>query len=590
MKLSKKIISSFCGDVIPLRIIEGYKAGEVIWECDNDNVFIRKINSNHEKVILSLLKEGKSIITADYCGEKLKCHIVIEKMFHALPNEKMNYYIGDFHIHTSEDHNHDTFFDNSAKCINDIKEEGVLDFSVISDHADVTDDKFFFNGFENAEAAGQNSLIVFAGAESEVTDIQTDYYGYSHKNSGEIVTVNSDNFAGVKKWSDFESKLKNSLLPIGSFAHPQVIGWDENGIWNFNFEKIKTPFLTRMMRMIEMGNGTPEESNILYEYSYSKALDCGFKVSPCSTSDHHGPIWSSNQSKGKTVIMAPQKSKAAFIDAIINNRVYATESGNVKLFYSINGVCAGDIVNVSSEYKFHVKIGSLNEHIKDKIKCCEVISDYGNKLHTVRNVDFNDFEFTIEAKDAHYFYLRIIDEDGNKTWSAPIWTDRADKFSEKNKGLNRLNKKGFTATDKNGEDAGLLINSNPSEYWTSSDKNDVIIIDMKERYSICAVGFYPRRLLIDEFVDKFELMPFECASFVSNFRISISNDGEVFKTIYSGCLRVFGGEEIFEFNECECKYIKVDLLSTIGAQSGREKFENAKIKLSEIDFFTNSDI
>ena len=86
-------------------------------------------------------------------------------------------------------------------------------------------------------------------------------------------------------------------------------------VWNFSLEKNNTPALRRMVKLVEVGNGGDRKSNLINEYVYSVALDNGFRVSTCCSSDSHGPVWGYGAFPGKTVLMAPEKSREAFLDA-----------------------------------------------------------------------------------------------------------------------------------------------------------------------------------------------------------------------------------------------------------------------------------
>ena len=94
--------------------------------------------------------------------------------------------------------------------------------------------------------------------------------------------------------------------------------------------------ISRLMRCVEMGNGTDRNCNLLHEYAFSEALDAGFRVTTTCGSDGHRE-WGFKVCPGKTVIMASERSKEAFTDALMNNRAYASDSGNVKLRLLVNG-------------------------------------------------------------------------------------------------------------------------------------------------------------------------------------------------------------------------------------------------------------
>ena len=139
----------------------------------------------------------------------------------------MIYYTADLHNHTTMIHRHSELCQRNGDFQDDyvryMKEHADIDLSVISDHADVIDAWEFFKGFATVEAAKPMETVILPGAESEITFIETDRYGESHKNSGEIVTLSADNFAAVATYEDFFTRMSTSPHIIAILAHPQTV-------------------------------------------------------------------------------------------------------------------------------------------------------------------------------------------------------------------------------------------------------------------------------------------------------------------------------------------------------------------------------
>ncbi|NMA94964.1 MAG: hypothetical protein GX974_02880, partial [Clostridiales bacterium] len=81
---------------------------------NTDIVSIRKFSGNEndcfdDGVLIVLKGIGKALIRAEVDGEKYYCPVISRKMRRAKPNDKMNYYIGDFHPHTTSNHGKKTF-------------------------------------------------------------------------------------------------------------------------------------------------------------------------------------------------------------------------------------------------------------------------------------------------------------------------------------------------------------------------------------------------------------------------------------------------------------------------------------------------
>lgn len=597
MKLSKTKISSFCGDVLPIELISenDITKADIEWYVKGDAVTVRAFSKDEpysykNQALITFIKPGKATVCAKISNEVYVCEIDVREAKKADPNKKMNYYIGDFHDHTSNDHKYDSFAlketDFPIDYITQVRDEGLLDFGVISDHGDVTNDKDFFRGFTDTEKAGPMELVIFPGCESEVTVIEEDRYGLTHKNSGEIVTVNANNYAAAKTWEEFYENFKESPFAVMVLAHPQVVGWDKNGIWNFSLHKNNAPYFKEVLRGVEMGDGSVRGSNAINEYYYSVALDNGFKVSPTCSSDSHGPKWGYHRFPGKTIIMAPEKSKEMFLDALWNRRFYACESGNIKLYYTVNGKGAAQTLDITDKYSFHVKCDYFNEDLSTVPVKCQVISDFGKTVKTIENVDFSNFEFDIESSDASYFYLRLVDSEGRKTWSAPVWTSREPKGTTPPQ-LKPINKKGFTVTDVlTDKNADILINDDPENIWTSDFTTAEVVIDMKDQKEFCGIGHYPARILIKPLMAAGIPITEKINELVSEYEISVSNDNTNYTTVANGIFRIFGAEEIVTFKKQNARYVKFKALKTAGLASERKQNANAKVSIGELTVYS----
>lgn len=592
--LSKSTITSFCGNVVPLKLLsqESLAQEDIKWYTDSNVVSIRDFA--HEKefafndgVLLTLKEEGTALVWAEYKGQKYTCEVTSQKRRTASKDDDFNYYIGDFHDHTTQEHNHEAFAVRETGLpidyINQIKEENLLDFSVISDHAIVTNPKDFFREFTDEESAQPMEIIIFPGTESEVNLIENDRFGLNHKNSGEIVCVNADGFSWSKTWEPFYEAFANSPFAVGVVAHPQIVGWDKNGIWNFCFHKNNTPFLKGLIKGVELGCGYA--TSMLHEHCYSLALDYGFKVSVTCSSDSHGPKWGYHVIPAKTIIMAPEKSKEMFLDALWNKRFYASESGNVKLWYTVNGHMAGDTLPLTNRYSFQVQTSLFHEDDSARPVKCQVISDYGLVVKEIEGEDLSSFQFEITSDTARYFYLRFIDSQERKTWSPPVWTGREyDNTSETS--LVPLDKSEFTATElTTGKSAEEIINNDPTKEWQAECPTPEIVIDMKKEYPICAVGHYPFRVLIDQLLQPGYLESGRYAQFVSEYAVSVSVDGINYKECAHGRIRVYGGEHIITFPEVNARYVKFNVIDTTGRFGGYERYYNSLPCIAELSVF-----
>ncbi len=608
--LSKTSITSFCGDVLPLHL--GFDGDEhatlskadIKWESDSDAVFIRTFSEGSQQpfnngVLLVLKKVGCAKVTATLDGAAYTCEVTVTEQKKASSEDDLSYFVADLHDHTTQIHNHDKYIARDSEFqyeyLNYVKEEGLMDMSIISDHASILDHTEFFRDFTEVEKAQPtSSVIFFAGCEAEATIREEDRFGITHKNSGEIVTINAAGYSNPTKWQVFYDGVADSPEAVGIFAHPQVVGFSTPGIWNFCFHKNNTPEMLRLMRGVEMGDGSERQQNLIHEYAYSVALDNGFRVSTTCSSDSHGaksadptgPKWGYKRFPGKTIIMANEKSREAFIDALRNNRFYGCESGNLKLSYTVNTKKAPCELDDASLYKFHVDISQFNEDAATMPINCRVISDGGNVLLELTDIDFSSFDFEISSDTARYFYLRFVDEKGRRTWSFPVFTGREfDRYVAPE--ITPIDMSGASALDLlTGEDAATVIDGDPDNFWASKSNEACLVIDLKEQRVISALGYYVRRVIrstspIDISKESMKIT----AGFPTRVRISTSVDGVDYTEATVVNCRIFSGEQIITFDKTNARYLKFEVLSTVGKDNVPKPYEMTNISIGNLAIF-----
>lgn len=618
-RLSAQSLNSFVGDVLPLRLIanEDITDADINWSVSGDAVQLRRFShkfntgvefddkENHrfrhvklnDRVLVTLVGEGSAVICAEVEGEKYTCTVTSEA-HRAQPGNRPEYYIGDLHVHTTMEHDHDIFCSRTQETPRDtikyIKDENKIDFSVISDHSCCLDERCFFDTFEDT-LAGEDSPVIFASSESEVSFWQNDRYSKRHKNSGELVIINSDAFPDTDNWGEFYSEVAHSPFGVVTLAHPQIIGSPAGGgggVWNFSLDKNNTPEFKSVLRLVESGNGTDRVSNFINEYMYSVALDQGFKVSITCSSDNHFAPWGYEACPGKTVIMAYAKTREEFLYALRENRVYATESGNVKLYYTVNGVMAPCTADNCTKYDFHAEIDYFHEDKTTVPVKCEVISDYGKCVKTIEGSFEGNLDFSVESGTARYFYLRFTDCMGRKTWSCPVWTGREYDKTAKclpcqytvgvQENLKPIPKNEFTAYDElSGTNADEIVNDTVETQWKSGLTKASFVVDMKKEYNVRGVGHYPVFLPMASAPDAKEKM----GGFAAECEISVSCDGKNYEKCTDGPVRIYGAEVIFSFESRRARYVKFEVKSTIGKRSGIPQHRDCQLLMNEITIF-----
>lgn len=586
--LSKKKIETYRTNVLPLRLLgeTNLESADIKWSVLGDSVSLRTFENEESHpfnngVLLRCERVGDSTVTATLDGNEYTCTISVREMCHAEKDGKLNFYRGDLHTHTTRIHVREDFLNRTEGFQSDmvafIKNEALLDFGVLSDHAVLLNGYEFFRAFTAVEDAEPMHTVLFPGNEGENMYSLPDSVGRDIRRAGEMVVINTDNYKCTDNWEEFLDAFKNAPMPIGIFAHPALDKWD------FDFENnVKRDVLVKMMRYVEMGNGNDVKNNLLHEYAYSRALDAGFRVSTSCGSDGHG-IWGYKICPGKTILMAPEKSREAFTDALLNLRAYACESGNVKLTYSVNGKIAPCDLDATNTYKFHIGISYFEDDESSKIVKCEVISNGGLSVYETE-LTGGIIDFEIKSTDASYFYLRLTDSLSRRTISYPTFTaNRTEKKSYPES--ERICAENFTAHDEiSGTDASALLTFDSESAWTNEFPTASIVIDTKEMREISGIGIYyptlPRRDKLDPSSN--------CrahAGYPRKFRLWSSADGKNFEPFYDGMLRHSCSLEKADIPKTRLRYLKFEVLTTVATHYGREKYKDSHIRIGGISLY-----
>ena len=595
--LSQNSIATFRGNVLPLRLLGGEEYGQekISWKTDNKAVVqITEFGKNYptgggftDGVLLTFLMPGEATVTAKYGNKTYQCSVQVREMRHADPEEEKQYFVGDMHDHTWNNHKLEEFsarppeFYPINHYMPKVTEDGKLDFAVVSDHADIMDAKEFYRGYADVEQVGAD-IVFFPGAEGQVTTKVTDRYGVTHMQGGEILMFNADIAFEAFSWNEFFQKFRNSPFAFCGYPHPQIVGISVPGIWDFGFSENNDERFQKLFRFVELGDGSCRCSNTVNEYTYSTALDAGLRVSPTCSSDGHGPTkWGYDGYPGKTVIMATEKSKEAFLDAILHNRMYATSTGNVKLHYTVNGKTAPATLNDEGTYRFSVALDYFREGEPDThIQKCRVVTDKGVTILELENMG-DRFEFTVTSPDSHYFYLCLLDGENRRTWSCPVWTGKPFQ-KKKAPALTPIDKSVITVFDRvSGQPAAAVINDDPKKTWFSGHTTADLVFDLGQKQTVSALSHYPF------WVDKHVVLEkgtsgLTMGEFPFEYRISVSDDGEHFRRVTGGIFRTFGSEETIRFEKTKARFLRLELLSTMGKAWGRDGLTETPLTIGEI--------
>jgi len=594
IRLSYSEFESFVGDVRPLWLIsdENLKFKSISWSLVGDAIEMKNCGGcGHGNfsygVFLTFVKEGEAEVSATYDGVTYTCLVKSHKRDEYTDGE-LNYYKADLHTHTTPEHRHDKYIARHDFLPKDylfaIADENELDVAVMTDHATTMDLENFFKNFTEYELMRESmNPLVYPGCENEIYYTEPDRFGRTQRLSGELITLNAASFCLSYTFPEFFRIFKDEKFAIGILAHPHVVGISTKGIWDYKLRQNNSKEFRSLIKYVEAINYPVADDNLLNEYAYSDALDGGFRVSTTLGSDIHKE-WDFSAFPGATVIMAKNKTREAITDALLNLRAYASESGNIKLKYSVNGMTAPCDLAPANKYHFKVNVGYFAPDEATRPTRCEVISDGGRVIKVIEGVNFDEFEFDIESDSARWFYLRFVDSKTYRTFSPPVFTGR-EPIPYLTDSLVPIDKKDFSAWDECGNDAGTLFDGCAETEWCASGTSFEITVDMKKSYTVRALGNYAALIDIKKLRAEGVHPNFSEARLPLDYEIYTSLDGSSFKLADKGLFRSFSGEEIVTFEPTKARFIKLSVTSTTGSRLGRGELAKLPARLSEITIF-----
>ncbi len=122
---------------------------------------------------------------------------------------------------------------------------------------------------------------------------------------------------------------------------------------------------------------------------------------------------------GLTAVLARECTRESLWEALLARRTYATTCERILLDFSVNGACMGSAIEPATEFTIDVAvIGAGN------LARIDVIRD-GREAHSVpgNGAALEHVWRDSPAVPPGYYYVRVLQADGNAAWSSPVWID-----------------------------------------------------------------------------------------------------------------------------------------------------------------------
>lgn len=131
---------------------------------------------------------------------------------------------------------------------------------------------------------------------------------------------------------------------------------------------------------------------------------------------------STANTRGLTAVLAEDLTREDVFEAIVERRCYATTGARIGIWFTIDGKPMGSELMIGTDQNVKIVVDVRGT---SGIKTVEVVKnngfagkwESGSKLF---HIEFSD----TPGRGTTWYYLRVLQKDGHRAWSSPIWVSR----------------------------------------------------------------------------------------------------------------------------------------------------------------------
>lgn len=353
--------------------------------------------------------------------------------------QNYNYYYGNIHAHSSySDGNQDAATSQMTTPLQDFnyaRQSQHIDFYGISDHnhaqAGMTSPVIFHRGLSQADSANvDGTFVAMYGMEWGVISGggHVLIYGYDSLIGWE--QNNYDVFVAKNDYQSLWNKINAKNGAFGYLAHPNTSDYDN--LFNTTVRQNADNAIIGLAARSGPANSTnttysnPSTSNNITDFN--NALKQGYHLGVGLDHDTHNSVFG-RQSAGRLVVLAPSLTRANILDGLKRMRFYSSDDWNVKVNFSINMQPMGAVYMQAGSPTLSVSVTDPDGENVSSITVYYGIPGSGvspTVLTSNTNNNTLNYTHTIANNGSYYYYLRVVQADGNTIWTSPIWYKRND--------------------------------------------------------------------------------------------------------------------------------------------------------------------
>lgn len=188
--------------------------------------------------------------------------------------------------------------------------------------------------------------------------------------------------------------------------------------------------LNRGYRLGIIGGGDTHDCTPAGIFRRVIKIQCPEKCYISSLSDDFSRIFLHNPlGSGFTGVYASSLTRESIFKAIYDKRVYAVVGGKIRLEFSINDVLMGSELKIENpREKLILKVYAEGDYDIDRVEVVKNGKMFYRKYCKGKAVNFKLIDDEKPNRLENYYYVRIIQRNGARAWSSPIWVIYKDLY------------------------------------------------------------------------------------------------------------------------------------------------------------------
>lgn len=394
---------------------------------------------------------------------------------------KLNFYYGNLHSHSSySDGNKDDLTKKPEDDYAFAKTAMNLDFLGISEHNHTQAGMSLANwqpGIDAAKKATTSTFVAMHGMEWGVIS-----------GGGHVIVYGIDSLIG---WESGENQIyvpksvytgpaglfriinRHGLNAVATLAHPNTTDYNNiSATYDLSADSaiVGTALESGPAFSTNVTYSDPASSMSYLSY-YNRMLAKGYHLGATIDHDNHNLTFGKH-TRARMVVLAPALTENDLLDAIKKMRFYASEDSAAKVVFTINKQPVGSVFKTAGAPQ--ISISSITTSAVTSIKILFGTPGSGTnpvELTTGASASLTYTDNALANLATGYYYADIVELDGSRIITSPIWYTRDDATVKKNQIITFTPTRTATYGDPDLVAGAISDNTSINIEYTSSDTN-----------------------------------------------------------------------------------------------------------------------